>query len=206
MEEPSRSDEPRNLALWGRIDLRLSLGTGASMFQGPANVGRMGAVMSERDAVWAKMLRACGARPIVFALLGAVLFGASAYAQSPKSVKVRRCGYTTATYGRTALYPWHMSCVAARKIVTASDNPHAQTIGFGPGWDGAAVRIDGRYWVCTGQMGFYNCGYPYRPLKVDGEQGYAGPFTKDVEYQTCSAVMPAGSACAETVEFIQPRS
>jgi hypothetical protein len=92
-----------------------------------------------------------------------------------------------------------------------SESPHAHVIDFGPGWDGGAVRIDGRYWVCTGQMGYYNCGYyncgyPYRPRKVDGEQGYKGPFTKDVEYQTCSAIEPPGSGCTKTVEFIQPQS
>ena len=142
----------------------------------------------------------------MLALLCANLFGVNAYAESPRAVKVGRCGYAKATYGRSALYPWHMSCRAARNVVAASGSSHAHVIGFGPGWDGAAVRINGRYWVCTGQMGYYNCGYPYRPLKVDGEQGYKGPFTKDVEYRTCSAIAPAGSGCAETVEFSQPRS
>jgi hypothetical protein len=141
---------------------------------------------------------------VVFSLLGAALVGTGAYAATPKSVKVKRCGYMQATYGRSALYPWHMSCAAAHKVVTASDKPHAQVIDFGPGWGGGAVRIDGRYWVCTGQMGYYNCGYPYRPLKVKGEQGYKGPFTKDVEYQTCSLIGSAGSGCTATVQFTQP--
>jgi hypothetical protein len=162
--------------------------------------------MSERHPVWAETLRQRGARLIVFTLLGATLLGVSAYAESPKSVTVTRCGYATATYGKSALYPWHMSCAAARNVVIASDSSHAHVIGFGPGWDGEAVRINGRYWVCTGQMGYYNCGYPYRPRKVNGEQGYKGPFTKDVEYQTCSAITPAGSGCTETVEFSQPQS
>ncbi|HEV3321616.1 MAG TPA: hypothetical protein VG147_05425 [Solirubrobacteraceae bacterium] len=162
--------------------------------------------MSERDAVRAGVPRQRGARLIVFTLLGAALLGVSAYAESPKPVKVTRCGYVNATYGRSALYPWHMSCAAAHNVVTASDSPHAHVIDFGPGWDGGAVRINGRYWVCTGQMGFYNCGYPYRPRKVDGEQGYKGPFTKDVEYRTCSAIVPAGSGCPKTVEFGQPQS
>ncbi len=162
--------------------------------------------MSERDAVRTGALRQRAARLIVFTLLAAVLLGVSAYAESPKPVKVTRCGYANATYGRSALYPWHMSCAAAHKVVTASDNPHAHVINFGPGWDGGAVRINGRYWVCTGQMGYYNCGYPYRPRKVDGEQGYKGPFTEDVEYRTCSVVAPAGSGCTKTVEFSQPRS
>ena len=160
--------------------------------------------MMQRDAVSVTLLAGRAVRLVVFTLLGAALLVASAGAESPKPVKVRRCGYTQATYGRSALYPWHMSCAAARNVVTASDNPHAQVIDFGPGWDGGAVRIAGRYWVCTGQMGYYNCGYPYRPLKVDGEQGYKGPFTKDVEFQTCSAIEPAG--CTKTVGFTQPQS
>jgi hypothetical protein len=44
----------------------------------------------------------------------------------------------------------------------------------------------------------------YRPRKVDGEQGYTGPFTKDVEYRTCSVIVSAGSGCTKTVEFSQP--
>ncbi len=141
-----------------------------------------------------------GVRLIVITLLGVALIGAGAYAESPTPLKVARCGYTEATYGRSALYPWHLSCAAARKVVAGADNPHAQVIGFGPGWDGGAVRIAGRDWVCTGQMGFYNCGYPYRPVKVHGEQGYRGPFTEDVEYVTCSP----SSACTTTVDFTQP--
>jgi hypothetical protein len=162
--------------------------------------------MRVRDAVRARSLRRRGARLIVFTLLGAALLGAGAYADSRKPVTVKRCGYAHATYGRSALYPWHMSCAAARKVVTGSDRPHAHVIDFGPGWDGGAVRIDGRYWACTGQMGYYNCGYPYRPRKVHGEQGYKGPFTEDVEYQTCSAIDPPGSGCTKTDKFTQPQS
>jgi hypothetical protein len=147
-----------------------------------------------------------GVRLNAFAFLAAALLAVSAYAASPKPVQVARCGYVNATYGRSALYPWHMSCGAARGVVVASDNPHAHTIEFGPGWDGAAVRIDGRYWVCTGQMGLYDCGYPYRPRKVDGEQGYKGPFAEDVEYRTCSTSAPAGPGCPRTVAFTQPQS
>ncbi len=75
-------------------------------------------------------------RLIVFTLLGVALIGAGAYAAAPTPVKVERCGYAEAAYGRSALYPWHMSCAAARKVVAGSDNPHAHVIGFGPGWDG----------------------------------------------------------------------
>ena len=53
-------------------------------------------------------------------------------------------------------------------------------------------------------MGYYNCGYPYRPRKVNGEQGYKGPFTEDVEYQTCSVIEHSGSGCTKTVRFSQP--
>jgi len=175
------------------------------MVLGPADISAMGAVIGAREAIRPRLSRRGGARVTVLTLLAAGLLGASAYAESSRPVKVESCGYTHATYGRSALYPWHMSCAAARKVVTASDNPHAHVINFGPGWDGGAVRINGRYWVCTGQMGYYNCGYPYRPRNVDGEQGYGGPFTKDVVYETCSLIDPAGSACPKTVEFTQPK-
>lgn len=160
--------------------------------------------MSRPDAVRVTSPRGYRVRLIVAAVLGATLLAGVAYAKSTRSVKVTRCGYAKATYGKSALYPWHMSCAAARTVVVASSNPHAHVIGFGPGWDGGAVRIDGRYWVCTGQMGFYNCGYPYRPRKVDGEQGYKGPFTKDVQYDTCSLSDPATSACPKTVTVTLP--
>jgi len=162
--------------------------------------------MREKEAQRAGALRQRRVRLIAFTLLGAALFGVSAYAASPRPVEVKRCGYVKATYGRSALYPWNMSCAAARNVVTASDSPHVHVMDFGPGWDGGAVRINGRYWVCTGQMGSYNCGYPYRPRKVNGEQGYKGPFAKDVEYRTCSAIVPAGSGCPKAVEFSQPKS
>jgi hypothetical protein len=146
-------------------------------------------------------------RLIVVALLSAALLAAGADADSAKPVTVERCGYADASYGRSALYTWHMSCAAARKVVAGSDNRHAHVIYFGPGWDGGAVSIAGRYWVCTGQMGYYNCGYPYRPWKLNGQQGYKGPFTKDVQYQTCSVIAKAnGSGCTETVSFTQPKS
>ena len=115
-----------------------------------------------------------------------------AQATSAKPVMVKRCGYTNATSGRSALYPWHMSCVAARKVVTGSGNHHAQVIDFGPGWDGGAVRINGRYWVCTGQMGYYNCGYPYRPQKVKGSRVTKGHLlrTSSIRRARCSPRAP----------------
>jgi hypothetical protein len=41
-----------------------------------------------------------------------------------------------------------------------------------------------------------------RGEKVNGEQGYTGPFTKDVEFETCSDV--AHGHCPKTVKFAQP--
>lgn len=172
--------------------------------QGP--FGAKGAGVRREDTVWAMLLRRRGVSLILLTLLGAALLGAGATAKSQRPLKLKRCGYTTATYGRSALYPWHMSCAAAREVVKASDNPHAQIINFGPGWDGAAIRIGAHYWVCTGLMGSYECGYPYRPRKVDGSRGYRGPFTKDVKYETCSVIEPASSRCPKTVEFTQPQN
>ncbi len=126
----------------------------------------------------------------VAALLG-VVGGASA-----KPAVIKRCGFIDAKYGRSAIYPWHMSCSDARKVIAGSDKPQA-TIELGSGWDGAAVKIGTRFWVCTGQMGYYNCGSPYRPRKVHGQRGYAKPFTEDVEYVTCR-VAGAGSCLAVT--------
>jgi hypothetical protein len=161
--------------------------------------------MRGQDAGWVRPLGRRGIRLILLTLLGAALLGTVANADSQRPVKLKRCGYATATYGRSALYPWHMSCAAARKVVKASSNPHARVIDFGPGWDGAAVRINGHYWVCTGLMGSYNCGYPYRPRTLDGSEGYKGPFTKDVEFDTCSLNEPGGR-CPKTTEFAQPQS
>jgi hypothetical protein len=139
---------------------------------------------------------------LVLAVAATALLEAGASAKSPDGVSVRMCGYTNATYGKSALYPWQMSCSAARKVVAGASNRHAHVIDFAPGVDGGAVRIDGKYWVCTGQMGYYNCGYPYRPKTVRGGQGYKGPFTKDVAYVTCSLAGSAG--CPVTSQFTQP--
>lgn len=141
---------------------------------------------------------------VVFTLLGASVLGAGAYAKPLSPTALKRCGYAKFTYGRSGVYPWHLSCSAAQAVVVGSANPHARVIDFGPGWDGGAIKISGHYWVCTGQMGDYNCGYPYRPTKVNDEQGYKGPFTEDVEYETCAVVDPQSSKCPNTVEFTQP--
>ncbi len=127
---------------------------------------------------------------------------AAAAGASAKSIAVNRCGYTKAEYGRSAVYPWHMTCAAAISVIKGSDGQHLKTIDFGPGWDGGAVKIGGRFWVCTGQMGYYNCGFPYRPRTVRGEQGYAKPFTEDVEFVTCKDA--AAGACAATIAIPSP--
>lgn len=122
--------------------------------------------------------RAAAAALGVIALVGAGPIGTEAAAKSLHELTNARCGYTSAEYGRSGVYPWHMTCAAARTVIAGSDNPHAHSIDFGPGWDGGAVRIAGSYWVCTGQMGEYNCGYPYRPYTYKGEKGYKGPLRK----------------------------
>jgi hypothetical protein len=151
--------------------------------------------------------RAARWRRAVSVGLAALVLGvvaSAAIAESTRTVKLRRCGSVQATYGRSDVYPWHISCAAARHLIVASDRRGVRTIDFGPGWDGGAVRVDGTWWVCTGQMGFYNCGWPYRPRRVDGERGYGGPFTKDVEFQACSA---AGSyGCHTTSNLVLPRT
>jgi hypothetical protein len=85
--------------------------------------------------------------------LGTVLLGAGAQATAATPATVKRCGYAKAT---DALYPWHMSCTAAHQVVEGSGNPHADVIDFGPGWDGGAVRINGRYWVFARYFGTFN--------------------------------------------------
>jgi hypothetical protein len=146
------------------------------------------------------------AKLIVSAVLSVVLIGASADAASQQSVTVRRCGYIGSSISsRSAIYPWHMSCAAARKVVTKSDHAPVEVLLTVAG-GGEVMRIAGQNWVCGGLMGYYNCGYPYRPKRVDGQKGYEGPFTKDVGYQTCSSIVPKSSGCRTTAVFTQPRS
>jgi hypothetical protein len=122
------------------------------------------------------------------------------------TVTVTRCGY--ATYGgRSAVYPWHMSCRSARQVVIDSANPHDRMIELtAPASDGAVIRIANRWWVCTGQMGYYNCGYPYRPAYRDDGTSYKGPFTEDVAFQQCDAIEPRDSGCLSKTQFAQPLS
>ncbi len=111
------------------------------------------------------------------------------------TVTVKRCGYAAqGFYGKDAIYPWHMSCARARTILAGAINPHARHIELTA--DGAAtgdagpVLIGGRWWVCGGRMGFYFCGYPYRPAYVSGTGGgttWKGPFTEESDYNACSA-------------------
>ncbi len=109
---------------------------------------------------------------IAFALL---MIGVGA-ASALTTVTVNRCGYAAkGFYGKDAIYPWHMSCAQARRILAGAVNPHAKHInltadGAATG-DAAPVLIDGRWWVCGGRMGFYFCGYPYRSAYVSGTGG-----------------------------------
>ena len=87
---------------------------------------------------------------------------AGAFAASP--VKVRRCGYAHSKYwGRVAVYPWHMSCGAARQTLAKSESKHDPIINFTADgaytFDAGAVKIAGQWWVCGGRMGYYFCGY-----------------------------------------------
>jgi hypothetical protein len=139
----------------------------------------------------ARMFRGWRCILIAFALLTMGVGAASALT----TVKVKRCGYATkGFYGKDAIYPWHMSCARARTILAGAINPHAKHINLTA--DGAAtgdagpVLIDGRWWVCGGRMGFYFCGYPYRPAYVSGTGGgttWKGPFTEESDYNACSA-------------------
>jgi hypothetical protein len=144
----------------------------------------------------------------VVLLAAATFLVAGAVADGLTTVTVHRCGYVNAGkagYGENGIYPWHMSCAQARQVVLGSHDPHAKVIDFtAPGADGGAVQIDGRWWVCTGQMGYYNCGYPYRPARVAGGTAYRGPFTQDEVNIACDVVSPKG--CPASTVFYRPPS
>jgi hypothetical protein len=139
----------------------------------------------------ARMFRGWRCILIAFASL---MIGVGA-ASALTTVTVKRCGYAAkGFYGKDAIYPRHMSCAQARTILAGAINPHAKHINLTA--DGAAtgdagpVLIDGRWWVCGGRMGIYFCGYPYRPAYVSGTGGgttWKGPFTKESDYNACSA-------------------
>jgi hypothetical protein len=143
------------------------------------------------------------------ALVLGVTIAAAAFAASP--VSVRRCGYAHSKYwGRVAVYPWHMSCRAARSVLSKSEAKHVKTITFTADgantFDAAAVKIAGKWWVCGGRMGYYFCGYPYRLARAHGIGGgttYKGPFTKEFVDEACA---DAGSLCRRRTLTFQRRS
>ena len=54
------------------------------------------------------------------------------------------------------------------------------------------------------RMGFYFCGYPYRPATAPGTGGgttYKGPFTKELIYEACS---DGASLCQLHAQTFQP--
>jgi hypothetical protein len=137
-------------------------------------------------------MRAATRCAAVAVVLGSTIVAAAAFATSP--VKVRRCGYAhSKNWGRVAVYPWHMSCGAARRTLTQSESRHDPIINFTADgaytFDGGAVKIAGKWWVCGGRMGYYFCGYPYRPATAPGPGGgttYKGPFTKEFVDEACA--------------------
>jgi hypothetical protein len=146
----------------------------------------------------------CGAVTLV---LGVTIAAAVAVAASP--VNVRRCGYAHSKYwGRVAVYPWRMSCRAARETLAKSESKHDRIINFTADgaytFDGGAVKIAGKWWVCGGRMGYYFCGYPYRPATALGEGGgttYKGPFTKEFVDEACA---DGSSLCKRNAQTFQP--
>lgn len=68
----------------------------------------------------------CAAAAVV---LASTIVVATTCASSP--VNGRRCGYGHRRYwGRVALYPWHLSCGAARRTLTQSESRHHPIITF----------------------------------------------------------------------------
>jgi len=140
-------------------------------------------------------------------VLGATVVAAGAFAASP--VTVRRCGYALSReWGQVAVYPWRMSCSAARATLTQSESTRNPIINFtadgADTFDGGAVKIAGKWWVCGGRMGFYFCGYPYRPATAPGSGGgttYKGPFTKEFIDEACQ---DSSSLCQGKEQTVQP--
>ena len=129
------------------------------------------------------------------AVLSAALVCGAAVALASTQITVKRCGYAALKSATVAVYPWHLSCIAAKKVLISSEARHLKTIMFTADGaatdDGYAVRISGKWWVCGGRMGDYFCGYPYRPARVGGLGGgttFEGPFSKDVAFYACSDV------------------
>jgi len=124
-------------------------------------------------------------------------------------VKIPRCGYAHSKIGgRVAVYPWHMSCRAARDTLAQSESTNDSIINFSADgadtFDAGAVKIAGKWWVCGGRMGYYFCGYPYRPATAPGAGGgttYAGPFTKEFIDEACQ---DGSSLCLPKDQIFQP--
>ena len=139
--------------------------------------------------------------------LGVTIVAATAFATTP--VKIPRCGYAHSNnWGRVAVYPWHMSCRAARDTLTQSESRNDSTINFtadgADTFDAGAVKIAGKWWVCGGRMGYYFCGYPYRPATAPGAGGgttYRGPFTKEFIDEACK---DSSALCMPQEQIFQP--
>jgi hypothetical protein len=103
-----------------------------------------------------------------------------------------------------------MSCGAARRTLAESENRRDPVINFTADgaytFDGGAVKIAGKWWVCGGRSGYYFCGYPYRPAIAHGQGGgttYKGPFTKVLLDEACA---DSPSLCTGETQFDQPPS
>ena len=101
-----------------------------------------------------------------------------------------------------------MSCGAARRTLTESESQHDPIINFtadgADTFDAGAVKIAGKWWVCGGRMGYYFCGYPYRPATAPGAGGgttYKGPFTKELVDEACA---DGSSLCKSHAQTFQP--
>lgn len=151
-------------------------------------------------------MRAATRCAAVAVVLGAIIVAASAFAAS---VNVPRCGYVSGD--RVAVYPWRMSCAAARRTLEESESRHDPIINFTADgaytFDAGAVKIAGKWWVCGGRMGYYFCGYPFRPARAPGIGGgttYKGPFTKELVDEACA---DGSSLCnRHALTFQPPRS
>jgi hypothetical protein len=139
--------------------------------------------------------------------LGGAILAAAASAASPAGVQ--RCGYVHTRYsGALAIYPWRMSCSAARTTLAMSESRHLKVITFTADgaytFDGGAEKINGKWWVCGGRMGFYFCGYPYRPARAPGQGGgttFKGPFVKEFVDEACQ---DDASLCRRQAQIFQP--
>ncbi len=101
-----------------------------------------------------------------------------------------------------------MSCSAARETLAQSESKDDPTTGFtadgADTFDAEAVKIAGKWWVCGGRMGYYFCGYPYRPATAPGLGGgtsYKGPFTMEFVDEAC---MDGSCLCKRQDQIFQP--